>query len=673
MPSEYVLYTGTTLTLTNQVTDPDLPFDAITFTLGPGAPANMFLNPTNGILSWTPIESQGFSTNQIQIIIGDDGSPRLFATNAITITVLESNLPPTLGVTGFITNAGLENLVNIDVPDMQRLPPSWESPGSGSFDIFAGGYLFYYDSNDSATFAYQRVTGDFDVRVRLANFDPLRPETRAGLMVRETLDSFSRTLHVLAQPAGVTEDGRSGDGCFETVQRATTGGRADRWDSGYGSGTVTLPHAWMRLRRQSQTFTGYWSDDGVNWNQAGQHNATPAYPPELYVGLGMDSGYNLQNAHFEFRDFQNVESALVAIPDAGVNEGERLAFEVKASDPNLPVQALTFSLDAGAPAGATIDPATGVFAWTPAFAQGPSTNQIVVRVTDDGVPPLSTARSFSVVVRELNVAPTLAVIPAQRIDELTLLTVTNTASEANMHATVGYALLNPPAGANIANNGVITWIPSEAQGPGTNVITTVATSTDLLDLVNPTLSATNSFTVVVNEVNTAPVLRPLTNRTVNPGQTISFTATATDADLPTNTLTFRLVNPPAGATIDPISGLFSWRAPVALAGTTNVVQVQVTDFNPWAIDAPHLSDTNSFSVIVNPLAPVVLTPISYANGQFRFEINGTMGPDYIVLASSNLTSWSDIATNLVPATPFQFNDAVAGSFSNRAYRVRLNP
>jgi hypothetical protein len=49
------------------------------------------------------------------------------------------------------------------------------------------------------------------------------------------------------------------------------------------------------------------------------------------------------------------------------------------------------------------------------------------------------------------------------------------------------------------------------------------------------LSATNSFTVVVNEVNSPPVLAALSNRTVNVGQTISFTATATDPDIPTET------------------------------------------------------------------------------------------------------------------------------------------
>ncbi len=86
-------------------------------------------------------------------------------------------------------------------------------------------------------------------------------------------------------------------------------------------------------------------------------------------------------------------------------------------------------------------------------------------------PHLSATNSFTVVVREVNVAPVLPVIPDQTVNELTLLTVTNTASETNIHATLGYALVNPPAGAAIDANGIITWTPSQTQSPSTNTLT----------------------------------------------------------------------------------------------------------------------------------------------------------------------------------------------------------
>jgi hypothetical protein len=69
-----------------------------------------------------------------------------------------------------------------------------------------------------------------------------------------------------------------------------------------------------------------------------------------------------------------------------------------ASDPDSPASRLTFSLDPGAPPGARIDPVTGLFMWFPARQQARSTNLITVRVTDDGVPPLSATQVFTVIV-----------------------------------------------------------------------------------------------------------------------------------------------------------------------------------------------------------------------------------------------------------------------------------
>ncbi len=85
---------------------------------------------------------------------------------------------------------------------------------------------------------------------------------------------------------------------------------------------------------------------------------------------------------------------LAAIPDATVGLNQLLIFSAIATDPDLPTQSLTFSLDAGAPTNATINPSNGLFGWVPNTAQTPGTNFITVRVTDSGMPQLSAARTF---------------------------------------------------------------------------------------------------------------------------------------------------------------------------------------------------------------------------------------------------------------------------------------
>ncbi len=95
----------------------------------------------------------------------------------------------------------------------------------------------------------------------------------------------------------------------------------------------------------------------------------------------------------------NRYAVLAPIPDATVFGGETLTFTASAADPDLPLQALTFSLAAGAPFGAVIDSVTGAFSWAPATNQVPGTNRITIRVTDSGAPALTSARTFEVVAR----------------------------------------------------------------------------------------------------------------------------------------------------------------------------------------------------------------------------------------------------------------------------------
>jgi hypothetical protein len=263
----------------------------------------------------------------------------------------------------------------------------------------------------------------------------------------------------------------------------------------------------------------------------------------------------------------------------------------------------------------------------------------------------------TVAVLKVNTAPVLPAQGDRTIAENSALIVTNAAADTDVPTNlIVYQLVAPPAGANIDTHGVITWTPGEEQGPGTHAFTTVATD-------EGGLSATNSFVVFVTEVNSPPTVNSISDRTVNPGQTIAFTATATDADRPTNTLNFSLTALASGASIDS-NGLFLWRPTMAQRDTTNVIWIRVQDNG-----SPSLSATNSFSVIVNPLAPVILKSINYS----EFDVSGTAGPDYIIMASPDLLNWTDIATNLSPAVPFRFNDANAGGFSNRFYKVRLAP
>jgi len=253
----------------------------------------------------------------------------------------------------------------------------------------------------------------------------------------------------------------------------------------------------------------------------------------------------------------NSAPILAAQSDRTIAELTTLVVANAASDD--PANTLTYSL-VNHPVGAQID-SSGVITWTPSEEQGPSTNLITTIVSDNGVPPLSATNSFTVTVTEVNVAPSLTVQTNRTIAELTLLTVTNAATDNDIPPRrLTYSLLNPPSGAVIDTNGVITWTSSEIQGPATNTIATVVT-----DDGTPQLSATNSFTVIVNEINVPPVLPAQADRTIVGFTPLVVTNTASDSDLPANTLSYMLLNGPAGATIS-TSGAGCCRARAATSG-----------------------------------------------------------------------------------------------------------
>ena len=116
----------------------------------------------------------------------------------------------------------------------------------------------------------------------------------------------------------------------------------------------------------------------------------------------------------------------------------------------------------------------------------------------------------------------------------------------------------------------------------------------------PSLSDTKSFTVTVNEVNTAPVLAAIGNQTINEGATLTLPASATDADsLPI--LTYSLVSPPTGASINLPAGRSS-DTPLRPKGRA-LTRLQRKPDN----GSPTLSDTKSLTVTVNEMntAPVL--------------------------------------------------------------------
>jgi Ca2+-binding RTX toxin-like protein len=225
-----------------------------------------------------------------------------------------------------------------------------------------------------------------------------------------------------------------------------------------------------------------------------------------------------------------------------------------------------------------------------------------------------------------NTPPSLSGVPlSANLNELTTLSFIATASDPDAGQTLTFSLAGAPVNATIdPDSGVFSWTPTEAQGPNTFVFEVRVTDGFAITAA--------TVTVIVDEVNTAPVLAsvPATAIIVQ-GEPLTFTATATDSDLIHglhNSLTFSLVGGPAGGVVNPDTGVFSWTPDGSVTAGDYSFAVRVADDG-----VPSLSDSKPITVSV------------VASGQTGGDvfIAGTAGNDVIKIMPgadpSKIVAW----------------------------------
>lgn len=277
----------------------------------------------------------------------------------------------------------------------------------------------------------------------------------------------------------------------------------------------------------------------------------------------------------------NAPPAFPPIPDKLVNQGSQLSFTPAVTDEDP----LTYSLEAGAPDGAAIDSTTGLFTWTPTTATPPGSYHITITAVDPG--GLAASQTVRIVV---NAPPTLGVIDPQTVDEGKTLSFQIPATDQD---SLIYQLLDsPPDGASINSAGLFTWTPTEAQGGAIYTFTVRVTDTG-------GFTAEQTFTVTVNKVDSPPSISPIGTINIVRGQTVGFVANGTDADLPFSGITYSLdPGAPDGASIDPVSGAFTWQVPSNYPLGTTTITVRVTDNTESALSA-----STTVKIVVGAVPP----------------------------------------------------------------------
>src|SRR5262249_14036984 len=129
-----------------------------------------------------------------------------------------------------------------------------------------------------------------------------------------------------------------------------------------------------------------------------------------------------------------------------------------------------------------------------------------------------------------------------------------------------FSLVSPPGGMSIdTSSGQVTWTPAAADvGPHLITIQAVDSSGQV---------GQQSFLLFVKVPTVAPTVTSTPPATATIGVPFRYLVSATDA---TDSFIFSLVNPPAGMTIDPQTGLVLWNPATNDIGS-HTIEIRLTN------------------------------------------------------------------------------------------------
>jgi hypothetical protein len=308
----------------------------------------------------------------VTVVATDDGSPPLLDSQSFTIDVLAVNHPPSLNpIPTQLAELGqpVEVLVSsyASDPDMpaQTLGYSLGSgaPAGATFDPSLGRFAW--------TAPPGQALGPETIGVTVAD-DGSPPMSTAGSF---TIDVVPYTPPPVFSPiAARTVD----EGVPLTVQAAATDSPGIAITYALGPGAP----AGAAIDPKTGAFT---------------------WTPDPFASTG---AYSISIVATANGPVPKTASASLAIDVLAVNHPPAFTAALP-THPDRPAQTLTYSLAPGAPAGASIDPASGLLTWVTAPGQRIGGYSFGVIVADAGSPPLSATTSLAVNVYDPGPAATI--------------------------------------------------------------------------------------------------------------------------------------------------------------------------------------------------------------------------------------------------------------------------
>jgi IPT/TIG domain/FG-GAP-like repeat len=251
----------------------------------PTAPSIVNLSPTSGSVGTAvTISGANFGASQGTSSIrfnGISATPTSWSTSSIVAPVPNGATtgPVVVTVSNVASNAVTFSIgTTLPAPWLSQDVGSPSAVGSvtyasstGTFTVMGGG-ADIWGTSDQFRFVYQPIDGDGQIVARVSNVQNQDPWSKAAVMIRQDLTGNSPQAMAAVTPSNGT--------VFQW--RAIRGG-----SSGSITGTAALAPQWVRVTRNGNSLTAYYSDNGTTWTRIGSRTIT--MPTRVYVGLAVTS------------------------------------------------------------------------------------------------------------------------------------------------------------------------------------------------------------------------------------------------------------------------------------------------------------------------------------------------------------------------------------------------
>lgn len=703
--NRYVINGGQTLTVTNVASDSDLPPQQLTFSL-PIAPSGVTINPNSGVVSWSTTTNQSGTSNFFSVVVTDNGSPSMSATQSFTVFV--RSLKPNVVI--IVTDD--QGYHDISAHGAEMPTPNMDRLGSEGVRL----ERFYATPVCSVTRS-TLLTGRSTLRTSVGNargldlHEHIMPQTFKAAGYQSYMVGKWHLGGFYNNDTNTVINGVTNLVIKEGVEYQP---QNHGWDFHYGQYGGAINYTTHFSVEPGHNVLDWWLNGQTNldagWSgdlEAAKavsliQNRDPSKPVILYLALnavhpGVSAPAIYLNKYLSITNTQR-RIMVAALDQMDVNIGQVLN---TLDSENITSNTLVvYFSDNGAdtnsgglniPLRGTKNDYFEAGIHTPAAVRWPG-------VIPAGVTNCNQFISVADIFPTLCAATGVTPLNTKPFDGTNvwplLLNATNGAfNPANYR---GAPLFSSSASAalgaavyDVFSNGTNLTMFKLIHYKVGNVFTNL-----LFDIINDPVEMTdqianpayaNIVLALTSDYNAAAVaekygpyigMQPQ-SQTVSAGSNVTLFAMTTVYTTPLGVQWRKNGTNIAGATsyttVDQAVYLTTLTLSNLTPGDAANYDVVVTNAaKNWPSNATSLPAVLTVTSTTTNAAPV-LTAITLTNGHVQFFINGTLGLNHTVQASTNLANWTNLFTTNLTVTPLLWADGETTNFTRRFYRIFISP